>query len=87
MVPSIPTSLLNPASRAAPVMIGAASSTPASAQVPVQTKAKASSARRYADHSRGGVVRGPTTTCGGRGRPRSEATRTGHRASQLAGRP
>jgi hypothetical protein len=41
--PVVPTSLLKPASRAWSVMTGAESSTPASAQVPVQTKAKASS--------------------------------------------
>ena len=71
MVPSTPASLLNPARRAASVMTGAGSSTPTSAHVPVQTKAKPSSSAGTPATAAAVSCEGPTITCGGRARPRS----------------
>jgi hypothetical protein len=58
----MPASLLKPASRLALVMTGAGSSTPASAQVPVQTKAKASSAAGTPVTAAAVSCEGPITT-------------------------
>ena len=74
MVPSMPTSFVKSACRPAAVMTGAGSSTPASAQVPVQTKANASSAAGTPATAAAVSCDGPMTTCGGRARPRPAAT-------------
>ena len=86
MVPSTPASLLKPASRAASVMTGAGSSTPTSAHVPVQTKAKPSSAAGTPATAAAVSCDGPTITCGGRARPVRDKVGDGG-PGHLAGRP
>ena len=81
----MPTSFVKSACRPAAVMTGAGSSTPASAQVPVQTKANASPVAGTPATAAAVSCDGPMTTCGGRARPRPAATLGA--SGQLARRP